>query len=114
MPAKRVAQRVTKRPATAKAEAVAAQSVGVEPLTTTELRGTMRNKLEAILPALETAVRRGQIDVLDYAHFLAKYGLGERSGPPVRVKNAVVLLPPRNSVATNSQEIAVAEVVHVR
>lgn len=85
-----------------------------QPLTTHELREVMRAKLEAVLGPLERAVMAGQIDVLDYAHFLAKYGMGERGTPPVRAKNAVVMLPPRNTFATPSQQMAeVAEVVRV-
>lgn len=83
-------------------------------LTTTELREILRAKLEAVLPALERAVLAGRVDVIDYANFLAKYGMGERGTPPVRTKNAVVMLPPRNGFATPTQQtIEIAEVVRV-
>lgn len=94
---------------------VAALGPSMQPLTTTELREVLRAKLEAVLPALEAAVKRGQVDVIDYVNFLAKYGMGERGGPPVRAKNAVVMLPPRNTFATPSQQnVEEAQVVHVR
>lgn len=111
-PAKRA-----KAKANTPAEQVIVATLGgtAKALTSAELREVMRAKLEAVLPALELAVRRGQVDVIDYVNFLAKYGLGERSAPPVRAKNAVVMLPPRNAFATPSQQnVEVAEVVRVR
>lgn len=99
------------KPSPAEQVIIATLGGAPKPLTASELREVLRAKLEAIIPALETAVKRGQVDVMDYVNFLAKYGLGERSGPPVRAKNAVVLLPPRNTFATPSQQIA--EIVEV-
>ena len=108
------ARRGKAKPSPAEQVIIATLGGGQKPLTSAELREVMRAKLEAILPALEAAVKRGQVDVMDYVNFLAKYGLGEKAAPPVRAKNAVVMLPPRNAFATPSQQIAeVAEVIRV-
>ncbi len=117
MPAKRPlpAPRRVGQPSAAPAEQVIYATLHkAQPLTASELREVMRAKLEAILAPLEEAVRDGRVDVLDYAAFLAKYGLGERTVPSQAArKNPVVMLPPRNPVATPLDGIVSVEAVVV-
>jgi hypothetical protein len=100
MPAKRVPAPV---PAGGRVDSRAEREIravlgGEKPLTSAELRELMRAKLEAILVPLEQAVLAGRINVLDYAQFLAKFGLGEKAPPaPQITRQSVVMLPPRNN-----------------